>query len=53
MANIYSRELGVAKDTGAGAAAVSHGTQILQLTVNHSRRRLNLSMEDGASGPGQ
>ncbi len=53
LLNIYFRELGVGKDTGAGAAAVSHVTQILRLTVNHSRRRLNLSMEDGVSGPGQ
>jgi hypothetical protein len=53
LPNIYSRELGVVKDTGADAAAVSHETQILQLTVNHSRRRLSLSMEDGVSGPGQ
>ncbi len=42
----------MAKDTGADEAAVSHVTQILQLTVNHCRRRLNLSMEDGVNGPG-
>jgi hypothetical protein len=52
LSTVYSRELGVGKDTGAAAAAVSYGTQILHLTVNHSRRRLNLSMEDGVSGPG-